>query len=805
MQVQNLNHNNLLHFHNRSLDNLSSLKQLLLNRNQLTKFPKELFKNLKKLQLLDLNRNKLTVIEGLSFNGLESLNTLKLKHNSISELADGAFYELKNMANLHLDYNNISSLTKGWLFGLSSLHNLSLSNNNVETIEPAGWEFCSKLVELDMSNNKLPSIEKGTFERLKKLKRLYLNNNLISNIAEGAFDSTPLLEVLELNGNEISWTIEYMSGAFMSLGSLSKLGLASNLINSINKKAFVGLEMLQHLDLNNNMITSVQENAFIGMKQLSKLDMNSSSLLCDCNLKWFPEWLQRSGYTEYVVARCAHPPRLKGRLLSEIDADNFTCNDFPKPRIIEEPDKTLKALKGDNVTLVCRATSSSNSTMTFRWKKDNVDLKSYGIQNYARADNNLSEQRSELQLFNISYNEAGRYQCVVSNEFGITYSQKSKISVLIYPTFTKSPGNLTLKSGSTAKLECAAEGEPKPQIAWQKDGGNDFPAARERRMHVIPSDVIFFIVNVKPSDMGLYSCTAENEAGKIVSNASLTVLETPTFVKPMENKEITAGESTVLECVAAGSPKPKLTWTKDGSPLIATPRHFFTAENQLLIIVNTALSDAGNYQCEMSNTLGTERGSSRLTILPLSVGGATSESITGYIIISVVCCAVLTSICWVIIIYQTRKRHSSNRSSTPEFGMSLDEQEEVEDDIMVMALRPQESTGHFYVDTKSEHSSGKDSGTGDSAKRSSDDLILPEEHQFPLLENGISDVSLTPQCSNGKSEDSEIATLHTFHPHPTNHERCHLVEQDAVPATKEDLNDELSPCIPYSRDSDNTQ
>ncbi|KAF4519554.1 hypothetical protein B566_EDAN004758 [Ephemera danica] len=568
----NLNHNQLLNFHRGSLDNLTKLKQLLLNRNQ------------------DLNRNKLTVIEGLSFNGLESLNTLKLKYNSITVLEDAAFYELKNMANLHLDYNNISVVTKSWLYGLSSLHNLSLSFNNVELIKPSGWEFCPKLIELDLSNNKLQSIEKGTFEHLKQLKRLNLNQNLISNIAEGAFDSTTLLEVLELNGNEISWTIEYMAGAFMSLGSLSKLGLASNLFNSINKKAFVGLEMLQHLDLNNNMITSLQENAFSGMKQLRKLDMNSSSLLCDCNLKWFPAWLQRPGYSGYIMARCAHPPRLKGRLISESDADNFTCNDFPKPRIIEEPNKIIKALKGENVTLTCHAMSSSNSTMTFLWKKDNVNLKSNGIiQNYAREDNDLSEQWSELKLFNISYSEAGKYQCVISNEFGTTYSQESKVSVLIYPTFTKNPGNLTQTTGSTAILECVAEGVPKPQIAWQKDGGNDFPAARERRMHVIPADHMFFIVNVKLSDMGLYSCTAENEAGKIVTNASLTVL---------------------------GSPKPKLTWTKDGLPLIATPRHFLTAENQLLIIVNTALSDSGNYQCEITNVLGTERASSRLTILP---------------------------------------------------------------------------------------------------------------------------------------------------------------------------------------------
>ncbi len=53
------------------------------------------------------------------------------------------------------------------------------------------------------------------------------------------------------------------------------------------------------------------------------------------------------------------------------------------------------------------------------------------------------------------------------------------------------------------------------------------------------------------------------------------------------------GKTTVLECMASGSPKPKLEWLKDGEPLILTERHFFTAEYQLLIIVQTEPSDAG--------------------------------------------------------------------------------------------------------------------------------------------------------------------------------------------------------------------
>lgn len=83
---------------------------------------------------------------------------------------------------------------------------------------------------------------------------------------------------------------------------------------------------------------------------------------------------------------------------------------------------------------------------------------------------------------------------------------------------------MTTKTGSMARLECAASGHPAPQIGWQKDGGTDFPAAQERRVHVMPTDDVFFIVNVKPVDSGIYSCTAQNIAGIVVANATLTVV-----------------------------------------------------------------------------------------------------------------------------------------------------------------------------------------------------------------------------------------------------------------------------------------
>ena len=87
----------------------------------------------------------------------------------------------------------------------------------------------------------------------------------------------------------------------------------------------------------------------------------------------------------------------------------------------------------------------------------------------------------------------------------------------------------------------------------------------------------------------------------------------------MEEEKVTReGETSVLECMASGSPRPKLQWLKDGQPLVVTPRHFFTADNQLLIIVETTWDDAGTYSCEMSNTLGIMRGVTRLTVVSAS-------------------------------------------------------------------------------------------------------------------------------------------------------------------------------------------
>lgn len=115
-----------------------------------------------------------------------------------------------------------------------------------------------------------------------------------------------------------------MQGAFTGLKRLTKLGLAGNLITSISEKAFDGLDNLLELDLSGNAIRTIHSNALSMMPQLRVFMLNTSSLLCDCSLRWFPLWLAETRIKVDNVV-CAYPEHLKGRPITEISHDDFLC------------------------------------------------------------------------------------------------------------------------------------------------------------------------------------------------------------------------------------------------------------------------------------------------------------------------------------------------------------------------------------------------------------------------------------------------------------------------------------------------
>lgn len=661
----NLNSNQIAVLGKGSLSNLTELQVLKMNKNKLVELHSRSFMALTKLRTLELMKNDLSVIKGLTFKGLKELHTLKLKRNNIRELDTAAFFTLDSLVNLQLGHNRITAIRTGWMYGLNSLRTLSLPRNKISEIDPDAWSP-RQLEKLDLSYNQLTVIRKLA---LKNLKTLLLNHNSIS-VIDGAFSEMRRLHTLELNHNEISWSMEDMAGVFHSLSRLNRLGLRANGITSIPVHAFSGLQQLKELDLSENEITSIQENAFETLRKLETLKFNSSKLSCDCHLSWLPGWLEKNGFSLSAMGACFHPQLLRGMSIYQVDFKNdkeCTDDQFLKPVILESPRSTV-GNKGENITLVCVAGVTGNSPPSFTWTKNKERLPESLYEVRATRDGEVNRYTSTLTLRNLRHSSGEAYQCIVSNEFGRDFSQKAYINVYVFPVFTEVPVDVTVKAGRNAELKCAATGQPPPTVSWQKDGGVNFPAARQRRMKVYPEDSHFYILNVEADDQGVYSCKAQNAAGTIMSNVTVTVLETPDFVRPMQRKVSTRrGEDSVLQCRASGSPQPKLSWLKDDKNLVVTPRHHFTTGNQILVIVDTQWSDAGIYSCRISNSLGTVKGTTKLQVLTASGEAVETSSssfglddkstTTGIIIIAVVCCVVGTSLVWVIIIYQTRKRH----------------------------------------------------------------------------------------------------------------------------------------------------
>lgn len=733
IRILNVNSNHIQFIQEGALTNLTNLEVLKLNRNEIKSLPNHLFRHQTNLRTLELNHNKLHVISPLLFQGLSNLTTLKLRFNNIDNIMDGAFFGFKSMNLLQLDHNRIRNISKGWMYGLESLITLSMSNNLISEIDSGSWELCTNLEVLDLSHNHLLEVEGKSFQHLINLRTLNLGYNKISSISQDAFGYMTQLQTLQLNNNKISWTVEDMSGPFSKLQNLNSFSLAANHIKSINSRAFDGLSNLVELDLKGNNITSIQQHAFDSMSKLRKLHLNSSSLLCDCNLLWIVKWIKDKAEQKYVTANCAYPSDVRGVSVTKLKEDN--CGDSPKPKVVEHP-KTHLAIKGRSANLVCSATSIPFNNMTFLWRKNNGNVSNPVVyENITIGNNGQPRATSMLVIPNVTHADSGKYQCVVSNNFGTTYSTKAKVNIVTFPRFTKTPTNVTVKTGETVTLNCAATGDPPPEISWKKDGGNDFPAARERRMNVMPTDHLFFIVNAKTTDMGIYSCAAKNPAGTLIANATLTVLQEPSFVRVMENKEVTSGDSVVLQFMISGSPKPVIKWLKDGSPIVATERHFLTADDQLLIIIGSESSDAGRYECEITNELGTKKDMTELRVLPPVAIMVNEENMAGIIIITVVCCAVGTSIIWVVIIYHTRRRMASAVHTFPAESIK-----------MTHVVHSDSDSPQMFSDNISEHSSCKDSGTGDSAKQTSFDGVPTERSEQVHFETVRQSYSPVPEA-----------------------------------------------------------
>ncbi|GMT21940.1 hypothetical protein PFISCL1PPCAC_13237 [Pristionchus fissidentatus] len=617
-----------------ALSRMTSLRTLRIPRNLIFSVEREHLVGLNELIMLDLSRNPLTTLRALTFSETPSLEQLNIARCNLSDMEDGVFFGSASLRELNLSNNQLKTVQEGWLFGLSALERLDLSSNLITTIDNQVWTQVPALKTLNLARNRFRSLPSGAFHPLRRLESLNLAANALEAFHKTAMAGLDELASLDVSSNALAAIIEDSALLQGTLPNLTRLSFANNSLRQIPARAFQRFSSLTVLDLRENEVTTIAEMAFEPLK-LKQLLLNTSSLLCDCSLAWFAPWLVSSGLPRVSVRTlCSFPEPLAELDVVAIDTGNLTCGAVsPRPLITSHPVGNQTALVGGEVRFECNARGAP--PLIVEWSVfeagrarplEEDSTTRIDANSTLSEDADTEEVASTLTFTGVTLDDRAEYQCVARNHFGADYSNRSALGVQQVPKLTSEPDDVSLLVGGNARIDCAATGLPRPTIRWHKDGGDSFPAAEEKRLHVRPGDDSIYIMAVRREDAGVYTCVAGNAAGSVQASATLRVYDN-SFHSFNSQLDVVSGETAVLDCTCDVQSGQRIEWTKDGERLVAdvviplrihnssdtnetvkeekTPRKSLRANDQIFIILEVTAQDGAKYDCELM--VGTER------------------------------------------------------------------------------------------------------------------------------------------------------------------------------------------------------
>ncbi|KAM7446448.1 putative aminophospholipid-translocase [Porites harrisoni] len=210
---------------------------------------------------------------------------------------------------------------------------------------------------------------------------------------------------------------------------------------------------------------------------------------------------------------------------------------FPRRPYFEASPKDTVAVVGSKVVLECLANGSPKPRVT--WLRDGVQVGSQGYSIFGE---------SNLMILSVSVENAGTYTCRAS-ALNREEETTAKLEVHYGPVFTKKPNAVNAYENTNARFECRADGIPKPNITWTKNGEE-----LVNKAFISITDGYLTVNDLVPSDKGVYQCFAKNNLGKIQASAQLSVYRegeripvttpTPTTTQEPTTTVITTPQST---------------------------------------------------------------------------------------------------------------------------------------------------------------------------------------------------------------------------------------------------------------------
>ena len=401
---------------------------------------------------------------------------------------------------------------------------LETADNNELYFEEKCGEVTNLQEYIMVLNNSISSIAEMA---ISSMMSVTANTELIENLAETSMElfsepqniNTSTL-AMDFNVTFNSTTVELGESEteLELLGFLQNLGSLSGAVGEDVEEDFFRSWLLEMQDLHNRTATAA------GFDCLSFSDcLNTVADVTDELLIFAPNSISNMLLGAFPLARKAFLDIVQSsnititeasqnlmkfyNIIGDIQLTSYYC--AQPPVIIEQPPQRVNPSEGSTLQLTCDV--SSDFSITYRWKRDEIEL--------------LNANLSILTIQNIQLADSGNYTCEATNHIGTVITIEVSVEVQQPPAFFLEPNDIDVYYGDSnnATFQCNATGWPFPGFTWYfkpKNSDDDF-------MEILGEvDNEYSVGYPKPENEGLYYCSASNEQDTIQSRiVELTVLE----------------------------------------------------------------------------------------------------------------------------------------------------------------------------------------------------------------------------------------------------------------------------------------
>ncbi|XP_076390076.1 Down syndrome cell adhesion molecule 1 isoform X50 [Megachile rotundata] len=222
-----------------------------------------------------------------------------------------------------------------------------------------------------------------------------------------------------------------------------------------------------------------------------------------------------------------------------------------------------------------------------------------------------------LSIGSVQATHAGTYTCIAENLAG-RHELSADLIVNVPPRWILEPTDKAFAQGSDARVECKADGFPKPQVTWKRAAGDtpgDYTDLKLSNPDISVEDGTLSINNIQKTNEGYYLCEAVNGIGSGLSAVILISVQAPPhFEITLRNQTARRGEPAVLQCEAQGEKPIGILWNMNNKRLDPKSDSRYTIREEILAngvlsdlsIKRTERSDSALFTCVATNAFGSD-------------------------------------------------------------------------------------------------------------------------------------------------------------------------------------------------------